>query len=325
MLIQCSGNQVRIRAPAKVNLFLEVLGKRADGFHDIETLLCPISLFDELTLEPTDSGEISFALEFSHPSATGSDNSENEHKDVAWKIPANENNLVVQAVKKVQSALNTTFGCRIRLNKQIPAAAGLGGGSSDAAAAVVASLVAWERWDRQCATEICTEVGSDVPFFLGEVTGIGLTLAKGRGELCQLLKAQPQLNFIVTHPPVGCATKEVYLNYAKGLDCRHAEEIVSACENGQFQKIGAELFNALQLSASTLTDWIDQQLLLLKDAGAEFVLMSGSGSSCFALINDRSCQERILSAATILGLTRVFAVEAWYADSIELQLKKQLG
>ncbi len=319
MIIQRTRDGVSISAPAKVNLFLEVLGKRSDGYHDVQTLLCPISLFDQLTLEPTDDSEITLRVELPSPLATP------DSSDMAWNIPTDEQNLVVRAVRLVQHALETPRGCRIQLRKAIPAAAGLGGGSSDAAAAVVAGLVAFGSWDRVLANKICAQVGSDVPFFLGHPSGMGLMQASGRGEICQFLPCRPNLELVVTHPPVGCSTKQVYQNYAERAEHRSQEEIVAACEDGQFQKIGAHLFNALQLPASLLTDWVDRQLRLFKQCGAAYALLSGSGSSCFALTNELDCRQKLLTECKKLGISRVYFVKSWYGDSIERQLRGILG
>lgn len=140
-------------------------------------------------------------------------------------------------MKQVQRVLGTQLGCRIELTKSIPAAAGLGGGSSNAAAAVVASLLAWDKWDRKLAHQICSEIGSDIPFFLGDERQIGLAVATGRGEQCQLLAARPPLDLLLTHPPVGCSTGQVYLGYANTANKRTVNKIVAACESGEPKKI----------------------------------------------------------------------------------------
>jgi len=323
MIIKRMADKLVVSAPAKVNLFLEVLGKRSDGYHEVQTLLCPISLFDQLTFEVTPGGQIEFQMQT--PTAerlppTVDPSSTSLRTDPAWEIPSDDRNLVVRAVRQVQRALGTTWGCRIVLTKSIPAAAGLGGGSSDAAAAVVASLLGWRNdWDRQLATDICSALGSDVPFFLGDEHQIGLALATGRGELCQQLNCHPPLDLIVTHPATGCSTQQVYLNYAKPAEVRNFHKIVTACESQDPKKIGAELFNALQFAASDLTDWIDRQLQLFASCGAPHALMSGSGSSCFAVIDDASCVARVRQAAAECGLPRVYVAKAWYGDSIEHQ------
>ncbi len=323
MIIERTSDSVRIRAPAKLNLFLEVLGKRSDGYHAVETVLCPISLFDvlEFTACEPDSQAAEIQLDLRFDSAAkfigGTPN-----RDPAWNIPSDEGNLVVRAVRMVREHLGGQQGCKIRLTKSIPAAAGLGGGSSDTAAAVVASLITWGSWDRRLATEICESLGSDISFFLGDEHSIGLAVATGRGEKCSQLAAKPALDFVVCHPPVGCPTPAVYAGFEKGTAGRDFRKIVAACQTGQFQKIGAELFNALQFSSASLTDWIDRQLLLFSECGVQYALMTGSGSSCFALVEDPSSFEEIRTAAEKIGLSRVYSAQAWYGDSIEKQLSR---
>ncbi len=344
MIIQRAHTAIHISAPAKVNLFLEVLGKRSDGFHEVRTLLCPIALFDQLHFELSPHSE---AIELQVFLPAGADPTE-----TAWDIPSDQRNLVHRAVTRTrqllalrrqaavgQSLVPPLGGCRIQLHKSIPATAGLGGGSSDAAAAVVASLLAWNSWDRQLAQDVCAEIGSDVAFFLGGPNGFGLALASGRGEQCQWLDCQPKFELCLTHPPVGCSTQRVYQGYVKPAEERDSKKIVAACESGQLKKIGAELFNALQLSASMQTDWIDRQLRLFAANGFPYALMSGSGSSCFGLFDPAESQQeneretphqlhpdrvaRLKHQAQLMGLSRVTTVQAWYGDSIEQQLSKQ--
>lgn len=326
MIIQRTATGLQIAAPAKINLFLNVLGRRSDGYHEVQTLLCPISLFDQLSFEVTEQSDIEFQLILPRATvdqtATATTAMAASGSDPAWDIPADSSNLVVQAVRRVQQALGTTLGCRIQLRKAIPAAAGLGGGSSDTAAAIVASLASWQGWNRSLAVQIAAEIGSDVPFFLGSTEGIGLALATGRGERCQTLSAQPKLDVLITHPPVGCSTREVYRNCAVYGKEQGFQEIVAACETGQLKKIGAQLFNTLQLPAAELTDWIGRQLSLLAEVGAPYALMSGSGSSCFALVDEPQCAERLHRVAPAWGIDRVYAVQSWYAESVEQQLAK---
>lgn len=322
MIIQRASNKITIASPAKVNLFLEVYGKRSDGYHEVQTVLCAVSLFDQLEFTPVDGGEIDFCLRLPQTERGTSQllNANLLTLDPAWDIPADDRNLVVRAVRQVQRVLGTRLGCRIELTKSIPASAGLGGGSSNTAAAVVASMLAWDKWDRPLAHQICAAIGSDIPFFLGDERQIGLAVATGRGEQCQLLPARPPLDLLLTHPPVGCSTKQVYLNYADNAEKRGLNKIVRACESGEPKKIGVELFNALQFAASGLTDWIDRQLQLLATSGATMSAMSGSGSSCFAIVEEPSCEARVRQAAAECGLSRVYSVKAWYGDSIEQQV-----
>lgn len=321
-------SEVQIRAPAKLNLYLDVLGKRPDGYHEIETLMCPISLYDQVTVWPTSQSEIVFNLEVDDP-GTRHANSEtrSEIDDPAWQIPVDSSNLVYRAAELIQQGIGTKLGCEIHLKKRIPAAAGLGGGSSDAAATAVACQLAWGQWDRDLAESVCAALGSDIPFFLGDPQGIGMAWATGRGENCQLLYAKPALEFLVTHPPAGCSTRDVYANFHQLGGPRGGKKIIEACKAGQTQKIGAELFNALQSSASSSSMWVERQLKLLSDNGQRFVLMTGSGSSCFALLAEpmekqevESIVQNISSRAWQAGIRRVYHASAWYAESIERQL-----
>lgn len=342
MLISQASGKIQIQAPAKVNLFLEVLGRRDDGYHDVETVLCPVSLFDQVSFEPTVGTEIRLDLSFPDlasetPRSSQAQGSEESCiaaalADSAWQIPANESNLVVKAVQEVRRRLGLHQGAHIQLHKRIPAAAGLGGGSSDAAAAIVASMLAWDRWDRDLALDIATQLGSDVPFYLGDPSGLGIALATGRGEKCTRLCAMPRLHFWVTHPAVGCATKAIYEHFSRNNSAkspaaiRHSGEIVAACKAGQAEKIGAALWNTLQFSATCLNHWIETQLTMYQACGVGQTLMSGSGSSCFALVADSNLvadatlEMRIRHAAAERGIPRVYGVEAVYQPSIEQQV-----
>ena len=317
---------VRVEAPAKLNLFLEVLGEREDGFHQIETLMCPISLCDHLLVESVAKND-EITLELELPDLAVFRKVSGGDSDPAWKIPSGEENLVVRAVRRLRELSGCRDGIRIRLDKQIPAAAGLAGGSSDVAAALVACSHLWGCWDRDLITQICAELGSDIAFFLGDEKQIGMGLAQGRGEVCVQLESRPNLRFLVLHPPEGCPTGEIYQRYQSQGEPREFRKIVDACEVGQVRKIGAELFNALQFPASRYTSWIDRQLDFLRSNGFEFVLMSGSGSSCFGLFLSRELlspgseeAEAFSQDAKELGIDRVYDVEAWYAPSIERQL-----
>ncbi len=305
---------ISISAPAKLNLFLQVLGKRPDGFHELETVMCPISLCDQLEFEF--SSDPSLTLELELPEGVSADS-----QDPAWQIPTDQRNLVLRAMERVREAFRAVGGCRVKLRKSIPAAAGLGGGSSDAAAAVVGAMIGWGKWDRKLATEICASLGSDIPFFLGDEQQIGMALATGRGEKCQILPERPEFDFVVTHPPVGCATSAVYAGFQPASSSRSAMDFVAACRSGDREQVGSLLFNSLESSARTLTEWIDKQLTVLTESGCKYKCMSGSGSSCFALISDARTMSVSRRVALDAGLTRVYAVKSWYSSSVEEQIR----
>jgi len=125
----------------------------------------------------------------------------------------------------------------------------------------------------------------------------------------------------MTHPFVGCSTAAVYSRVVHTGNFEKVQEFVAACETGQKSKIGAALFNALQLPASELNPWIAKQLQLLKECGCCYRQMTGSGSSCFGLAPENGLFEDLRREAISLGIPRVFEVDLWYGDSIESQLE----
>jgi 4-diphosphocytidyl-2-C-methyl-D-erythritol kinase len=314
MLIDAKDGVVKVSAPAKLNLFLEVLGKRPDGYHEIESLMCPISLCDTVELQSTEAPEITLEVQLPKFEKSAED-------DPAWDIPCDRRNLVYRAVERVRERLGVPQGCRIRLQKSIPAAAGLGGGSSDAAAAIVAAMITWGSWNRELAASICAELGSDLNLFLGDKSAIGLALATGRGENCHILACKPELEFVVTHPPAGCATAAIYANYHSAGKTLSSEDLIEACCTENLEQIGSHLFNALEASAKSVNPWIDIQLDFFRRFQFRYSAMSGSGSSCFALITATYTMADMRRAANVAGLSRVYAVKSWTQPSIEDQLK----
>ena len=180
---------VRVAAPAKLNLFLRVLAREADGFHGIETLLCRISLADELEATRTDAPGV--ALD-----AGGAN------------LGPEADNLAVRAARLVLDSTGNRFGVQLRLGKQIPVRAGLGGGSSDAAAALVATnALASNAIPRHELLQLATRLGSDVPFFL---SGAALALAWGHGERLLRLPPLPPAPALLLTPDAPVATAEAY-------------------------------------------------------------------------------------------------------------------
>lgn len=344
--------RVTIQCPAKVNLFLEVLGKREDGFHEIETLMCPISLCDELTATLNGSGKITLAVET--PDVGSQSTSKRQTADPAWDVPADESNLAFRAAEAVRlqlfrdstdhqvsgsAAAAEHPGVELVLRKSIPAAAGLAGGSSNAAAVVTACLLLWAKWNRPVATELCQSLGSDVAFFLGSSSQIGMAMATGRGEVISPLSCKPPISLVLTHPPQGCSTPAIYAAMEPRDSVRNSRNIRTACETsapGQLENIGAALFNALQSPASNVNRWIKTQLDLFESFGFQNTMMSGSGSACFGLCTESTASQFSVSpnensqglsefrrAAKSVGIDRVFRAAAWYQPSIEAQVGQQ--
>ena len=246
-------------APAKINLSLRVLGRRADGFHDLESLMCPVSVFDTLDVTRRESG----GLEFTCDDAM---------------LPAGEDNLAVRAARLFCAARGLEPNVRIALTKHIPHGAGLGGGSSDAAT----TLLALDRLfatgiSRDALATMAAELGSDVPFFIYE----SAAMISGRGERVEPVAFPHALPLLLIKPPFGVPTPWAYSRW------RDAREIPEVPYGAQAFPWG-ELVNDLErpvfekfIFLADLKRWLQAQP---KAAGA---LMSGSGATIFAVLKTK--------------------------------------
>lgn len=283
------GEPLERLAPAKLNLFLEVLGKRGDGYHEIESLMACVDLHDRLTFEEESSGRIVLDCD-------------------AADVPSDASNLAVLAAERLRAESGTTRGVRIGLKKSIPPRAGLGGGSSDAATA----LLALDRlWNLQIPLarlrELAGEIGSDVAFFLDPPAAI----CRGRGELTTALKPPSPLYFVLVCPPVGVSTAEVYRRVRVPARPRPIEPIASAFETGDLEALGGLLHNRLQPWAEAIEpslSEIDQALATLCPRLLLGHQMSGSGSAYFGLGRDLEAAQAAAHSLRSLGMGRVRAV-----------------
>src|SRR5271157_2821541 len=273
MIVRAIAGGVEVLAPAKLNLFLEVLARRPDGYHEIESLMVAVDLYDTLTVTELDSGAI--VLECDDASlATGSDN------------------LVVKAAERLKAATGCTRGTRISLTKVIPTQAGLAGGSSDAAA----TLAALDRiWDLGMPANrldaVAGEIGSDVAFFLHAPAAI----CRGRGEHVETVTVRQPLHFVLVAPTIGLSTPETP---------RRIGPVCGALAHEGTAALGRSLFNRLQPVAEALRP----DLVRVRDALAnldpplEGSLMSGSGSAYFGLCRDSAAAQKAAEVLQPLGL-----------------------
>jgi 4-diphosphocytidyl-2-C-methyl-D-erythritol kinase len=287
---------LEVLAPAKLNLFLEVLGKRDDGFHEIETLMVPIALFDMLHFQDEPSGRIVLNAVLL-PTA----NSEG-----AEPLPAGAENIVVRAVELVRKTCGVTRGARMRLTKRIPLSAGLAGGSSNAAAALVAAAVAWDlRLSHQRLSQLAAELGSDVGFFLGR----GAAVCRGRGERIEPLTGFDKVWFVVVKPPAGLSTAEVYRACRASDRPRCADGLAAALRSGDLAGAAAKMHNALQPAAERLSPWIGRlrcEFAMLDCFGHQ---MSGSGTSYFGLCRHARHARRLAARLRARGIGSCYAVQ----------------
>lgn len=285
MYVRTIGTTTLIHTPAKVNLSLEVLGKRSDGFHEIETLMVPVELCDTLEFTPTADGTLQLACRWAGGLAAAQHQSAAELGD----LPDGPENIVWRAVARLRESAGRLQGAVIRLTKRIPAAAGLGGASSDAAAALVAANRAWQLgWPRERLAQIAAEIGSDVPFFLAG----GAAICRGRGERIEPVAAC-RLRLVIVRPPVGLSTPQVYAG------CRPAKEPVSsgpmqeALAAGKVAAAARMLNNRLQEPAERLTPWIARLRGEFARQGVLGHHMSGSGSSYFGICSHARQARRV--------------------------------
>ena len=266
-LLRHSATEWSAEAPAKINLFFEVLGKRSDHFHEIVSIALPIRLFDTLTFKLTEEPQIQLEC-------IGSP-----------EIPTDDTNLVIRAAKLIQQRFNVRHGAAITLTKRIPSQAGLGGGSSDAAVTLRLACRAWnlDVPDAELLP-IAAEIGSDCPIFFYDEP----TISRGRGEQIEPLSEMLTLWFVLLKPPEGLSTAAVYAECMPLHDgqFRLPDGLIKALPSGDAHNIGQHLFNRLEVPAQKL--WhrfgdIREQLL---SAGCLAVQMSGSGTAFFGLCKD---------------------------------------
>jgi 4-diphosphocytidyl-2-C-methyl-D-erythritol kinase len=244
-----------------VNLTLEVLRKREDGYHELATILQSVDLWDRLSVEPADS----LSLVTSDPA-----------------LPTDEGNLVMRAARLLRDEAGASQGARLRLEKRIPVAAGLGGGSSDAAAALWALNRMWGiRWPVKRLRGLAERLGMDVPFFLGK----GRALATGRGERLTPLTARGGLALVLVNPNFPLSTREVYQRIPPGwsAEAAGAPRMIAALRSRSARQVAAALTNNLQAVVEPLVPAITQMKSALLAAGALGAVMSGSGPTVFGL------------------------------------------
>lgn len=298
MYLQRSGSGVVVQAPAKLNLFFEVLSKRDDGYHEVETLVYPIALYDTLYFRDQPSGQIRFHLEeISVARRSGGTG--------ATQVPRGADNLVVRAVELLKRRAGVARGATLRLVKRIPSEAGLGGGSSDAAAALVAANVGWNLgWSQPQLQQLGAELGSDVPLFFAP----GPTACRGRGERVEVMSGLGNLHFVLVCPPVGLSTAAVYGACRPAGSVRTLAPLVEALMQGNLGRAGRLLFNRLESAAETLAPPIRRVRRQLAATDCLGYQMTGSGSCHFGLCRHARHARRVAGRLQANGLGTAIAV-----------------
>ena len=261
---------MQVIAPAKINLSLKVLGRRSDGFHEIETLIAPISLCDEVKIEQR-SGKQKIAFRCDDPS-----------------VPKGEGNLVVRAAKVFFEETAISSSISIELKKRIPHGAGLGGGSSDAASTLLALNELFEtNLPREALAKMAEMIGSDIPFFIFQSAAV----CKGRGELVSPARLREQLPVLLLKPEFGVPTQWAYSRW------REAREIPGVSYGGQ-QFTQQTFVNDLERPVFEKFVFLAQmKMWLLNQAEVGTALMSGSGSTVFAVLSGDVNADRLAARA----------------------------
>lgn len=256
------------RVPGKINLWLEVLGRREDGYHELSSLMLPIRLFDTLTLRIR--GERGIRVKCGHP-----------------LVPCDHRNLVVRAVNAYLGRTGLRWGVEVELEKGIPVGAGLGGGSADAAAGLrmIHGLVP-EPLEESELLAIAAKIGADVPFFLGSYPA----LATGIGEKLEKVRGIPEYPLVLIKPDMTVSTKEIYegLTLTRGMSRIKLQRFAA-----QPWELKPVLENDLEAVTVSRYPELDSIKVWLLEQGALGALMSGSGPTVFGVFPSMESAEMV--------------------------------
>lgn len=282
-----SRERIVVRAPAKVNLYLAVKAARDDGYHDVDTVLQAISLADDVAITPAETLSVT------------------TDPDIGV---AAEDNLAYRAAMELALATGRTADVAIHITKRIPAQAGLGGASSDAAAVLLALAHLWDLGQGESPPllrRVAGVLGADVPFFLGS----GTALLTGRGDDLVREVSTPNLHLALVKVAQPVSTAQAYAEFdrmpATTAPC--PEAMVRACESGEAREVAAALFNGFSPIAERLVPEVADALAFLSEArGTLGAMLAGSGSAVFALCESEQVASGVVADAHDRG---------WWAES----------
>lgn len=277
-------DKIVIKAMAKINLGLDVIRKRTDGYHEVRMVMQSVNLYDTLTFTKSDEKGITLTAN-------------------KREIPLDERNLIYKAADLLYKRYSMPEGVRIHLDKKIPMAAGMAGGSTDAAAALTGMNRLFELGISQ--EELCglgVKIGADVPYC---IMG-GTVLAEGIGEILTPLPPVPDCFLVIAKPGIDVSTKYVYENlHADKLICHpDIDGMVRAVSNQDRRGIAAAMGNVLETVTVQEYPVIDEIKKFMKENGAVNSLMSGSGPTVFAIMENAEKAERLKQSLAETGLAK---------------------
>lgn len=303
MVVRQVGDAWEVFAPAKLNLYLDILGRRDDGFHELETLMAPIRVYDRLQWRESRDGDArTFSLSYDPGTSPQS----------RAAAPIDERNLVWRAADLLARDAGREPTGQFTLLKRIPAQAGLGGGSSDAAATLLLASAAWGlHYPHNRLMELAAQLGSDVPFFLAGQSAV----CRGRGERVEPVGPLPRLDVVVVKPPAGVSTAEAYdalqappaTDQRRDQSTRRVRDLIGQLRSGSLTAAGRGMTNSLEAVAAALCPWIDRVRRALDGLGGYARLMTGSGSACFGVMRSARHARRAAALLSSRGLGTVFA------------------
>ena len=260
-------DKIKLKALGKINLGLDVLGRRPNGYHDVRMVMQTVYLYDQILLEKTDKEGISLETNL-------------------FYLPVNENNLAYRAAKMLIDEFAIKEGVHISLEKHIPVAAGMAGGSSNAAAVLYGmnrlfqlGLTDQELMDRS------VQLGADVPYCIMR----GTVLAEGIGEKLTPLPAMPKCHVLLAKPPISVSTQKVYEKLDAQEVTKHPDidGILLGLQTGDLEKITSSMGNVLENVTITEYPQIERIKDVMKEEGALNAMMSGSGPTVFGIYDDK--------------------------------------
>lgn len=277
-------DEIKVKALAKVNLGLDVIRRREDGYHEVKMIMQTIHLYDQLEIKKTEKPgiQITTNLDF---------------------LPTNENNLIYKAAKLLQDTCKIEEGVAVDLQKHIPVAAGMAGGSTDAAAVLYGMNELFHLgMKRQKLMELGVQIGADVPYCLMR----GTALAEGIGEKLRSLPPMPKCPVLIAKPAISVSTKFVYENLKLDEHTVHPDidAQLAAIRKGDLQGVAAHMGNLLETVTIPEYPVIDEIKRCMLESGAINAMMSGSGPTVFGLFEDEDTARKAFDTMRDTGLAK---------------------
>ena len=268
---------ISIQTPAKLNLYLEVLGKRPDGFHELATVITAIDRFDQLTISRQAGNRVDLSCRWDPELELQTDPDSHPLGD----LPVGPENLIYRATELFLTRTGIQSGVRLELCKTIPSRAGLGGASGNAAGTLLALNTLFETGrSLETLSGWAAELGSDVPFFISG----GAACCRGRGEQVKPFSLSHRLDFVVVKPEQGLSTGEIFSKLQLSEEVHPGVGEMKAPETIDWKR---KMFNRLQKPAEQVCHEIETACELLRESGCPTSLMTGSGSCCFGICHNR--------------------------------------